>query len=47
MVGGPWDLENQTFNNCHLGIAVVPEPGTLMLLGLVALNLVRIRWPRP
>ncbi len=37
LVGGPWDMEGQTGTNGHLGIAVVPGPGALALLGLGAL----------
>ena len=40
---GPISLEGQTGSNGHLGIAVTPEPSSLLLLGLSAVALVRRR----
>lgn len=39
----PRDFEGQTGSNGHLGVAVIPEPTTLALLGLGALALLRRR----
>lgn len=43
MVVGPVSIEGQTGSNGHLGVAVIPEPGALALLGLGALTLLRRR----
>ncbi|MCH8807112.1 MAG: PEP-CTERM sorting domain-containing protein [Planctomycetes bacterium] len=40
---GPIDMQGQTGTNGHLGIAVTPEPSSLLLLGLSAVALVRRR----
>lgn len=37
LIAGPWNWESMTGSNCHLGVAVVPGPGALALLGLGAL----------
>lgn len=34
---GPWSVQGPTKSNGHLGVAVIPEPATLLLLGLAAL----------
>jgi hypothetical protein len=43
MVMGPWMWETMTTSNGLLGVAVIPEPATLALLGLGALALLRRR----
>lgn len=43
MVLGPIDMEGQTGTNGHLGIAVTPEPSSLLLLGLGAAAFMRRR----